>query len=260
MTDQQAVAAGQQQAVANAGPKAHACKNNIDPPASHPHLKVFGPDIGAFEYELSTPQTTIGRADESDIKLHHKTVSRKHATITREDGLYVLRDLAWNHCTTVNGKRVDSHALRHDDTIQISEYVLQFQSQAHTMQTMASRASAKAEQLLHARFRLLPSSMQVRYRAFVFGQEKIFQPGDTLQVGRGGLLIPVSDPPGDSCLELNLKWPNGREQRFIGGIMGVITDAGVHWMCLKLHRLPKKQLELIVAAAEPGPWIDVVPT
>ncbi len=254
-TDQQAIAQGESRAVASAELMADTSDNGTEPCVGTPYLKVFGPDIGAFEYELSAPRTTIGRADESDIKLGHQEVSRKHAAITYEDGLYVVRDLNSNHCTVVNGERIDSHVLRHDDTIQISQYVLQFQ--AHTRQTMASRASAKAERLLRATFRLLPSSMEARYRTFVSTQEEIFKPGDTLPVGQGGLLIQVSDPPKDSCLELNLRWPDGREKRFIGEIMGVITDLGVHWMCVKLHVLQKRHHELIVGAAKPGPWINV---
>ena len=62
------------------------------------------------------------------------------------------------------------------------------------------------------------------------------------------------------CVEVHLKWPNGRERSYLGGIMGVIMEFGIHWMCLKLHTVPRKTHEVIVALARPGPWLNSVPT
>ncbi len=103
--------------------------------------------------------------------------------------------------------------------------------------------------------------MRAEYRILGIPPEKIFEPGDTLRVGQAGLPIPVTDSPGDSmCVEVHLKWPNGRERFYLGGIMGVITEFGVHWMCVKLHALPLKTHEVVVELANPGPWLNSVPT
>ncbi|MEU8591871.1 DUF1707 and FHA domain-containing protein [Streptomyces sp. NPDC048664] len=48
----------------------------------------------------------IGRDPASGLRLCHETVSRVHAELSRQDGLWVLRDLGSTNGTTVNGRRV----------------------------------------------------------------------------------------------------------------------------------------------------------
>ena len=224
-----------------------------------PYLRISSQVIGSSEFDLPAHPTTIGRSDDVDIKFADPAVSPTHAVITCEDNKFLVKDLGSELGTIVNGEPITSHHLQHDDVIQISRYTLQFQD--HTVQTMASRVATKAEALLRVKFRLLPSSMRVECRILRVPPEKIFEPGDTLKVGQAGLLIPMTDSLGDStCVEVHLKWPNGRERFYLGGIMGVITEFGVHWMCVKLHALPLKTHERVVERANPGPWLNAVPT
>ncbi|MER5733049.1 DUF1707 and FHA domain-containing protein [Streptomyces sp. NPDC002138] len=48
----------------------------------------------------------IGREPGSGLRLVHETVSRHHAELRLQDGLWVLRDLGSTNGTTVNGERV----------------------------------------------------------------------------------------------------------------------------------------------------------
>ncbi|MFE9452269.1 FHA domain-containing protein [Streptomyces sp. NPDC006739] len=48
----------------------------------------------------------IGRDPASGLRLNHETVSRVHAELSRQGGLWVLRDLGSTNGTTVNGRRV----------------------------------------------------------------------------------------------------------------------------------------------------------
>jgi hypothetical protein len=48
----------------------------------------------------------IGRDPASGLRLSHETVSRVHAELSRQGGLWVLRDLGSTNGTTVNGRRV----------------------------------------------------------------------------------------------------------------------------------------------------------
>ncbi|MET9730708.1 DUF1707 and FHA domain-containing protein [Streptomyces sp. NPDC006458] len=48
----------------------------------------------------------IGRDPACGLRLNHETVSRLHAELTRQGGLWVLRDLGSTNGTTVNGRRV----------------------------------------------------------------------------------------------------------------------------------------------------------
>ncbi|GGV72391.1 peptide-binding protein [Streptomyces griseoloalbus] len=48
----------------------------------------------------------IGRDPASGLRLSHETVSRVHAELRHQGGLWVLRDLGSTNGTTVNGRRV----------------------------------------------------------------------------------------------------------------------------------------------------------
>jgi hypothetical protein len=48
----------------------------------------------------------IGRDPASGLRLSHESVSRVHAELSRQGGLWILRDLGSTNGTTVNGRRV----------------------------------------------------------------------------------------------------------------------------------------------------------
>ncbi|MEU0039694.1 MULTISPECIES: DUF1707 and FHA domain-containing protein [unclassified Streptomyces] len=56
----------------------------------------------------------IGRDPASGLRLNHETVSRIHAELSRQGGLWVLRDLGSTNGTTVNGRRVIGAAVVQD--------------------------------------------------------------------------------------------------------------------------------------------------
>jgi hypothetical protein len=61
--------------------------------------------------KLLLPQGTgyplrIGRDPASGLRLNHETVSRVHAELRHQGGMWVLRDLGSTNGTTVNGRRV----------------------------------------------------------------------------------------------------------------------------------------------------------
>jgi adenylate cyclase len=54
---------------------------------------------------------TIGRADDCDLVVPDRTVSRHHASLIHyDDGRWVIRDLGSKNGTRVNGARVDVEA------------------------------------------------------------------------------------------------------------------------------------------------------
>jgi hypothetical protein len=80
-----------------------------------------GPGAGQ-RFTLSKPETIIGRHPGNDVVIEHQEVSRRHASITREGGGFVLRDLGSNNGTFVNGRRLSGpQALRNGDVIALGE-------------------------------------------------------------------------------------------------------------------------------------------
>jgi len=70
--------------------------------------------------ELKTLETdkdtiTIGRNTNSDIQINNLGVSKKHATITRQNGSYFIEDLNSTNGTLLNliGKRCHLHRQAH---------------------------------------------------------------------------------------------------------------------------------------------------
>ncbi|MET8942615.1 DUF1707 and FHA domain-containing protein [Streptomyces sp. NPDC004542] len=59
----------------------------------------------------STHPLRIGRDPASGLRLTHETVSRVHAELRRQGGMWVLRDLGSTNGTTVNGRRVTGAAV-----------------------------------------------------------------------------------------------------------------------------------------------------
>lgn len=72
--------------------------------------------------------TTIGRAEDSDIRLEGREVSRRHAQIRHDGVQYLLVDLGSKNGTLVNGVRVDrATVLRDGDELRVApDHCLRF--------------------------------------------------------------------------------------------------------------------------------------
>jgi pSer/pThr/pTyr-binding forkhead associated (FHA) protein len=84
-----------------------------------------GPNTGA-RFLLDDDLVTSGRHPDSDIFLDDVTVSRKHATFSREGGQFVVRDVGSLNGTYVNRERIDSASLQTGDEVQIGKFRLVF--------------------------------------------------------------------------------------------------------------------------------------
>jgi hypothetical protein len=94
-------------------------------------LIAYEGELKGERWVLDQDYTTIGRADNCDIVLPKRQVSRQHAQIERRDpahphdGGYLLRDLGSKNGTFVNGEKVqdEPYPLKDGDEIQIALYV-----------------------------------------------------------------------------------------------------------------------------------------
>ncbi len=77
-------------------------------------------------FRLDKAETTIGRANENDVRLHDWFVSKKHAVIVKEGGNHTLRDLGSWRGTTLNGDPVKEAVLQEEDELIFGTTVLQF--------------------------------------------------------------------------------------------------------------------------------------
>jgi len=81
----------------------------------------------AKTYHLHKQSVAIGRLPECDIVISDPGASRRHATITREEGgEYLLTDLGSTNGTIVNDEPVGEQVLSNGDRITIGNTVLEF--------------------------------------------------------------------------------------------------------------------------------------
>jgi pSer/pThr/pTyr-binding forkhead associated (FHA) protein len=64
----------------------------------------------------------VGRKEDCDVRLDHKSVSKQHCVIVKTDGLLLLRDLGSTNGTRVNGTRVRRAALLPNDQVSIAHF------------------------------------------------------------------------------------------------------------------------------------------
>ena len=77
---------------------------------------------GGEPIEITKDLTLVGRKEDCDLRLDHKSVSKLHCVIVKTDGLLLLRDLGSTNGTRVNGQRVRRAALLPNDQVMIASF------------------------------------------------------------------------------------------------------------------------------------------
>jgi pSer/pThr/pTyr-binding forkhead associated (FHA) protein len=77
---------------------------------------------GGPPIEILKDLVVIGRKEDCDVRLEHKSVSKMHCIISKTDGLLMLRDLGSTNGTRVNGTRVRRAALLPNDQVSIAHF------------------------------------------------------------------------------------------------------------------------------------------
>jgi pSer/pThr/pTyr-binding forkhead associated (FHA) protein len=77
---------------------------------------------GGSPIVLDKDLTLVGRTDDCDIRLDHKSVSKQHCVLVRTEGLVLIRDLGSTNGTRVNGQRIRRAALLPNDNLAIANF------------------------------------------------------------------------------------------------------------------------------------------
>lgn len=91
-----------------------------------PVLRVLSGGLNGREYPLIKELCVIGRDPDVDIVVDAPEVSRRHATITKMVGQYLLTDTGSRNGVYVHNIRLERSVLKHGDLFQIGPTVFQF--------------------------------------------------------------------------------------------------------------------------------------
>jgi ABC transport system ATP-binding/permease protein len=96
--------------------------------SGHARLVVLSSNFAGQEWELSRPQMIIGRTDDNDLVVNHRSISRNHAKFVREPdtGRYTISDLQSSNGVRVNGEEYGKVELRRGDVIDLGHVRLRF--------------------------------------------------------------------------------------------------------------------------------------
>lgn len=112
---------------------------------------------GGPPIDITKDLVIVGRKEDCDVRLEHKSVSKMHCVLVKTDGTLVLRDLGSTNGTRVNGTRVRRAVLLPNDQISIAHYKFRVQlgpdapvAQSHQEHTQHLDAGEVAELLRRA--------------------------------------------------------------------------------------------------------------
>ncbi len=89
-------------------------------------LVVLSSNFAGREFELDKAAMIIGRTEENDICVNHRSISRHHAKIVRENGRYAIVDLQSSNGVRVNGEEYGKVELRRADVVDLGHVRLRF--------------------------------------------------------------------------------------------------------------------------------------
>src|SRR4051812_35030508 len=102
---------------------------------------------GGPPIEIVKDLVVVGRKEDCDVRLEHKSVSKMHCVIVKTDGLLLLRDLGSTNGTRVNGHRVRRAALLPNDQLSIANYKFRVYLGPDLPEVPVVAASAHTQQL-----------------------------------------------------------------------------------------------------------------
>ena len=92
-----------------------------------PHLVGLNCGFEGQVFEVPSSETILGRTDENDVMINHRSISRNHAKLALEaDGSFHIYDLRSSNGIKVNEERYGKVRLQPGDTVELGHVKLRF--------------------------------------------------------------------------------------------------------------------------------------
>ncbi|RKH33862.1 FHA domain-containing protein [Corallococcus praedator] len=120
------------------------------PDDEQPRLLVLSPtEFKGQEYDCNRTELRIGRTSENDIALDHRSLSRTHAKIVREEtGEWRVIDMQSANGMTVNGESYAQATLSHGDVIEMGHVKLRFVGPGTLAEDIAAQSRSGSKKML----------------------------------------------------------------------------------------------------------------
>jgi pSer/pThr/pTyr-binding forkhead associated (FHA) protein len=89
-------------------------------------LVVLTSELAGHEFSLARASVVIGRTEENDIVINHRSISRHHAKIVREGDRYTIVDLQSANGVRVNNEDYERIELNPGDVVELGHVKLRF--------------------------------------------------------------------------------------------------------------------------------------
>jgi pSer/pThr/pTyr-binding forkhead associated (FHA) protein len=89
-------------------------------------MLVLTTDLAGTEFKLDKASLVIGRTDENEVVLNHRSISRHHAKVVREGEHYTIVDLQSANGVRVNGEDYERIELNPGDVVELGHVKLRF--------------------------------------------------------------------------------------------------------------------------------------
>jgi hypothetical protein len=97
-------------------------------------IEMPGAEPESRRYEIGPDGLLLGRAEECDVVLDDRTVSRHHARIFPSEGFCYVKDLDSHNGVVVNGQKTGYECLSSGDVIEMGSFRLVFRSAGNPME------------------------------------------------------------------------------------------------------------------------------
>lgn len=94
-----------------------------------PRLIVQSEEQAGQIFDLGSDSYRIGRINENEIVIPHKSISSHHAELNKEGNDYLVKDLDSTNGTRVNGERIKTAKLRRNDLLRVGNIELLYESE-----------------------------------------------------------------------------------------------------------------------------------
>lgn len=189
-----------------------------------PLLVVYKGALAGSRWPVSGKAMTLGRAQDCDIVLPERQISRYHARIEQDDSGYLLRDLGSKNGTYVNGEAVrgQPYRLRDGDEIELAAVLQMGFVAGEATLPLADVGGQRRDQL----------QVNASARQVSFGRSVLDPP---LSPAQFALLEALIEADGDVVTReeiIEIVWPDA-----VGGVTDQALDALVYRLRERLAEL-----------------------